>query len=101
MTAEDVFTVDAAQLTHTVDELATCGESLHQIAADLEQRISALHLTWDGAAARAHGEAQAEWQRGFRAMHEALDQMRAAARVAHTNYTSAADTNLRMWQQVG
>jgi len=101
MTPEDVFTVDAHQLSHMVDELAACSETLHQIAAELERRISALHLAWDGAAAGAHRAAQAEWQEGLRDMREALDQMRAAARVAHTNYTSAADTNLRMWQQIG
>ena len=101
MTAADVFSVDADQLTHTVDQIAACGETLHQLAAELEARSASLHLTWDGAAAGAHHEAQAEWQRGFRAMRDALDQMRAATRTAHTNYTSAADTNVRMWQQVG
>ena len=34
-------------------------------------------------------------------MRAALGQMRAAAHTAHGNYTSAADTNLRMWEQVG
>ena len=33
-------------------------------------------------------------------MREALGQMRPAAHTAHGNYTSAADTNLRMWEQV-
>src|SRR5688500_5074920 len=101
MTAPDVLTVDADQLTHTVDEIAACSEVLHQLAAELEARSASLRLTWDGAAADAHHEAQAEWQRGCRAIRDALDQIRAAARVAHTNYTSAADTNVRMWQQVG
>ena len=34
-------------------------------------------------------------------MRDALGQMRAAAHTAHGNYTAAADTNLRMWEQVG
>ena len=100
MSAEDVFSVDADQLTRTVHQISACGETLHQTAAELEQRMAALHLTWDGAAAGAHREAHAEWERGFRAMREALDQMRAAGRTAHDNYTSAAGTNLGLWQQV-
>jgi len=100
MSAEDVFGVDLGALTHATDQMEACHASLSDLAADLERRVAALHLSWDGDAARAHHEAQAAWDRGCREMREALAQMRAAGRTAHTNYTSAADTNLRMWEQI-
>ncbi len=37
---------------------------------------------------------------GFREMREGLAEMRAAGETAHGNYRSAADTNVRMWEQV-
>ncbi len=101
MSADDVFDVDPDALTHATDEMAACHAALTHLAADLERRVATLHLSWDGEAALAHRQAQAEWERGFAGMREALAQMRAAGRTAHTNYTSAADTNLRMWQQLG
>lgn len=101
MSTADEFVVDADQLARTVDEIAACGEVLHQIATELAARSDSLHLSWEGTAAGAHHEAQTEWQRGFRDMRDALDQIRAAARTACANYTSAAGTNVRMWRQVG
>ena len=101
MSADDTFDLDADQLTRTVDQMAACGAILQELADRLSARIAALHLTWDGVAAEAHRTAQAEWGASFAEMRESLDRMRAAARTAHTSYTSAADTNLRMWQQIG
>lgn len=97
----DAFEVDPDQLAHVVDRMAACESGLRDLAADLERRVQALHLTWRGDAAAAHELAQAAWDDGFREMRDALRQMRTAARTAHDNYTAAADTNLRMWEQVG
>ena len=98
--APDVFTVDANELIRVVDAMAHCHSGLRDLAADLARRVADLHLTWDGASAHAHRIAHAEWEQGFGTMREALDRMRSAAEVAHGNYTSAAETNLGMWQQL-
>ncbi len=97
---EDVFEVDVDELLHVVDRMATCEAALHELATDLERQVRELHVTWQGDAARAHDQAQAVWDRGFHEMRLSLRQMRGAADTAHGNYTSAADTNLRMWEQV-
>ena len=97
----EAFEVDAEALLDVVDRMAACEAGLRELAADLEVRIRALHLTWQGEAAEAHIVAQTTWDRGFHDMRAALDQMRSAAHTAHGNYTSAADTNLRLWEQVG
>ena len=91
---DDVFEVDIDALLHVVDRMATCQAALHDLATGIERRMAGLHLTWQGEAADAHVVAQQTWDRGFR-------DMRAAAYTAHDNYTSAADTNLRLWEQVG
>ena len=96
----DVFAVDAGELAHVVDRMTACESALHELAADLERRIAALHISWHGEAAAAHLVAQAEWEHGFRGMREALAAMRAAGRVAHGNYTAAAETNVQLWEQV-
>ncbi len=98
---DDVFEVDIDALLHVVDRMATCQAALHDLATDIERRMAGLHLTWQGEAADAHVVAQQTWDHGFRDMRAALQQMRAAAYTAHDNYTSAADTNLRLWEQVG
>lgn len=101
MSADDVFDVDPDALARATDEMQACHASLSELAADIEHRVATLHLSWDGEAARAHHEAQAVWERGFREMRDALLHMRAAGRTAHANYTSAAASNLRLWQRVG
>jgi WXG100 family type VII secretion target len=97
---DDVFEIDADELLHVVDRMASCGSTLQSLAADLERRLSALHLTWQGEAAEAHRLAQAAWGDGLAEMREGLARMRGAAHTAHDNYTAAATANLRMWEQV-
>ena len=96
----DVFTVEADELSHAVDRMEACGSALHELAADLERRVATLHISWHGEAATAHQAAQVEWEQGFRTIREALATMRNAARVAHANYTAAAEANLHQWEQV-
>ena len=55
----------------------------------------ALHGTWEGLAATAQREAHQEWSHGMAAMHAALSELRAAARLAHGHYVDAATTNAR------
>jgi WXG100 family type VII secretion target len=96
----DVFTVDADELSHAVDRMAACGSALHELAAELERRVASLHISWQGEAATAHRVAQAGWEHGFRTTREALASMHKAARLAHGNYTAAAEANLQQWGQV-
>ncbi|GAA1794607.1 pore-forming CpnT exporter EsxE [Nocardioides hankookensis] len=80
--------------------MTRCGIELDALLDEVARRVDALHVTWGGAAALAQDGAQAEWAAGFRQMREALAAMRAAGGVAHENYSDAAGTNLRMWEQV-
>lgn len=95
-----IYGVDLDDLLATVDDLADCGAELADVLAEVSRRVEALHLTWSGRAALAQAAAQADWAEGFRAMHDGLAVMRAAATTAHGNYADAAGANLRMWEQV-
>lgn len=97
----DTFDVDLDELHHTAGRMAAAYDALHLLATDLQRRVDALHHTWTGEAAAAHGAAQGTWAAGFDGMRQALEEMQAAGRLAHRNYDAAATANLRMWQQVG
>ncbi|GAA4376319.1 WXG100 family type VII secretion target [Nocardioides caricicola] len=91
-----LYGVDLDELVATVDEMARCGAALEALLDE----VARIQLPWSGRAADAQAAAQAQWEAGFRSMRAALGEMRAAADTAHANYADAADTNLRMWEQV-
>lgn len=95
-----MFAVVLDELLDMVAEMARCTDALDALLAEVEARIAELHLAWSGQAATAQSAAQAEWEAGYHSMCEALAAMRAAADTAHGNYSDAAATNLRMWEQV-
>ncbi|WP_109507279.1 WXG100 family type VII secretion target [Nocardioides speluncae] len=94
------FTIDADELDDIVGDLVKTETALSTLTSDLEKQIRALQSVWEGLAAGAQQEAHEEWTTGMRDMRTALKDLRAAAKLAHGNYTGAAKTNLTMWQQV-
>jgi WXG100 family type VII secretion target len=100
MSAPDDFVIEVDELEDVVGDLEACERQLAQLVQDLERQMATLHGTWDGLAATAQHEAHEEWSRGMTAMHAALADLRAAARLAHDHYTGAAATNVTMWRQV-
>ncbi|MXG91953.1 WXG100 family type VII secretion target [Nocardioides flavescens] len=96
--APDAFHVDTGELEAVIGDLATCHQRLQAATDDLEQQVARLHDHWTGLTATAQREAHEEWSAGMADMQEALEAMRAAARVAHTNYTQAVRGNVAMWQ---
>ena len=95
-----MYAVDLDELLATLDALRGCGEELDALLAEVGGRVAALQDSWTGLAADAQLAAQAEWEAGFREMCDGLAAMRAAGATAHDHYRTAADTNLRMWEQV-
>lgn len=94
------YSIDPDELDEIVADLERCETALELLTVDLAQQISALQETWEGLAARAQAEAHEEWTGGMVAMRTALADLRAAARLAHGNYTGAAQANLTMWRGV-
>lgn len=100
MGAPDRFTIDSDELDEVIADVSTCEGALDTLTQDLTRQMKVLQSVWEGLAADAHHEAHEEWTQGMETMREALRDLRAAARVAHGNYTGAADTNVSMWEQI-
>lgn len=96
----DRFKIDADELDDIVGDLVKTETALSTLTTDLDKQIKTLQLVWEGLAADAQAEAHEEWTKGMRAMRTALKDLRAAAKLAHGNYTGAAQANLTLWQQV-
>ena len=67
-----MFAVDLDDLLATVDDLAVRGTWVADLLTEVSRRVEALHVTWSGRAALAQAGAQADWEAGFRAMHDGL-----------------------------
>jgi WXG100 family type VII secretion target len=93
------YRVDLDQLDDIVEQISRFDQHLRTALEDAQSRVDTLHATWSGEAATAHRQAYGEWVRGVADMRAALEKMRLNARIAHGNYSSAANSNLRMWRQ--
>ena len=94
------FIVDLDTLDQKIAEMARFDTTVDDHLRRLDETMARLHGVWSGGAADSQRRAQAEWTAGAEQMRAALKAIREAARVAHTNYTSSATTNARMWGQV-
>ncbi len=97
---EVAFRVDVDELRDVVTQLVRADARLRGLAAEVEAQVRALRATWQGRTAEAHDIAHREWVAGFDTMRGALAEVRAAGDTAHGHYTSAARTNVSLWEQV-
>ncbi|MDR7171777.1 WXG100 family type VII secretion target [Nocardia kruczakiae] len=93
----DRFKVDLDLLDEAVSAMGTFGTDVDTWLEDVDRHIAELHLSWDSQAAAAQRAAHDDWAAGVREMRENLDDLRAIAQKAHGNYSTAVDTNTRMW----
>lgn len=94
----EAFRVDPQALADAVRRMATFQRVAEDTIAEIDSRVTRLHMSWTGEAATAHAEAHRHWARGEAMMREALAQLEKAATTAHGNYTGAMSANLGMWR---
>jgi uncharacterized protein YukE len=80
--------------------MAACSRDLADLAADVEEAHHTLHGVWAGLASEAHSALHHQWGASFAEMSSALIELRLLAKGARTNYTSAVEANLALWEQV-
>ena len=97
MTAYDV---DVDELAAVIVAMASCGRELADLAEDVEAAHGALHSGWDGLASDAHTASHASWRSSFGEMSTALADLRSVGDIARSNYSTAVEANLSMWEQV-
>ncbi|HEY3750962.1 MAG TPA: WXG100 family type VII secretion target [Pseudonocardiaceae bacterium] len=93
------FRVDLEQLWNLVERIDQFDQHLESMLNDVDSKVNRLHISWAGAAADEHRQAQDEWKHGAVQMRAALVTMRQIAVTAHNNYTLAASANASMWRQ--
>ncbi|MET4613340.1 WXG100 family type VII secretion target [Rhodococcus sp. PvR044] len=91
------YRVDLDELEATAIRIRGFVEHLQDQLDELDRRISDLHVTWSGTAARAHREAHDHWSAGAREMRNGVESMKSAAEQAHSSYSAAVAANLRMF----
>ncbi|KQH79712.1 hypothetical protein AO501_30985 [Mycobacterium gordonae] len=94
-----VFHVDLDALRSAAELLDKFEKSTEQFLGDVERKVNAMHIDWQGTTAAAHREAQQRWTAGAEEMRSAVSQLRAIVATAHGNYGSAAAANTAMWQR--
>ncbi len=93
-----IFTIDTDDLEAVISDVQSTETALEALTNDIENQVAALQAVWEGLAAEAQAAAHTTWEEGMRGMRAALADLRASARNAHSNYTGAADTNVKMWE---
>jgi WXG100 family type VII secretion target len=91
------FSVDPAALLAVIDRMTAFDSDLEAHLAQAANSVARLGTTWYGDGGEAERAAQARWNEGAREMREALARLRQIAEGAHENYSSAVQTNTRMW----
>ncbi|WP_327147349.1 WXG100 family type VII secretion target [Nocardia sp. NBC_01329] len=90
------YRVNLTELEAAGDRLGNLIGFLEDCLDQIEKRVGVLRQGWSGEAATAYDDAHADWLTGVQDMKDGLLRMQEAARTAHTNYTSAAQTNVAM-----
>ncbi|WP_327100818.1 WXG100 family type VII secretion target [Nocardia vinacea] len=67
---------------------------------DIDDKVATLTGTgWESVAAQAYSDAHQQWMTGAREFAEGVREMSAAARKAHTRYSTAAEADKQMLQR--
>ncbi|MFE7799430.1 WXG100 family type VII secretion target [Nocardia sp. NPDC057440] len=93
------FRVDLDHLDQVTTRIAALQGFVQDSLTGVDQRVTAMHLTWSGTAADRHAEAHHEWAQGAADVHDGIETMRNAAATAHGAYTEGIAANLRMLGQ--
>ena len=91
------FLVDLDALDAAIQLMESRSAAIAAQLESLDTHIAALHDVWTGEAAAAQLAAHQQWLAGAEEMRAGLDEIRAAARTAHGNYSAAVTANLSMW----
>ncbi|MFJ2665252.1 WXG100 family type VII secretion target [Nocardia fluminea] len=91
------FSVDMDQLDQIIARIAGLAGFVADHLDQIDDKVATLKgSTWEGLAADAYQVAHTQWVSGAQEFAEGLRDMSAAAKSAHTRYTSAADLNKKM-----
>lgn len=91
------YSIDLELLDRRITQMQRFEALIERRLADLQKTVGSLDDAWTGLAAVAFGDSHRRWLAGAQQMQQALSALRAAAQVAHTNYSGAVSANVAMW----
>ncbi|NKY30300.1 WXG100 family type VII secretion target [Nocardia gamkensis] len=94
------FSVDLDHLDEIVVRLSGLAGFIGEHLDEIDHRVETLAGTgWEGVAAQAYADAHTQWIAGAREFVEGVKDVSDAAKAAHARYTTAHDTNYKMFSQ--
>lgn len=99
MVDDSAYSTHLGEMQQLIDRAGHIEQNIAQYLDQIERRVAAMHVHWDGDAATAHQDAHRRWQRSARDMHAELVTMRDETTGAHENYSGVVDHHQRMWPQ--
>ncbi|WP_216894697.1 WXG100 family type VII secretion target [Nocardia alni] len=91
--APDGYRVDLEHLDQVTTHIANLRGFVADSLTGLDQRISAAHQQWSGAAAEKHLAAHREWMNAAQRIKDGIETMHTAAKTAHAAYTDGLAAN--------
>ncbi|WP_459547622.1 WXG100 family type VII secretion target [Nocardia sp. X0981] len=92
------FSVDLDHLDDVIARLSNLAGFVTDHLDQIDDRVATLQGTgWESVAAQAYADAHLEWASGAREFVTGVRDMSDAAKTAHERYTTAFDTNSRMF----
>ncbi|CAJ1586156.1 WXG100 family type VII secretion target [[Mycobacterium] wendilense] len=91
------YGVDLDRMITVVEQMADYQRVVESMLDEVDTVVSNLHLNWDGAASRVHTNVHQQWRAGAEMMSQALEQLQQAAGHAHEAYSTAIESNRKIW----
>ncbi|MDV7171936.1 WXG100 family type VII secretion target [Gordonia amicalis] len=96
-TPDDGYTVDLTQLDEATDRIATFVQRLTDLMEEVDTTVvKRCAEVWGGVGSEAYQERQRNWASAMTKAQGEVEEMRIAARLTHSNYSSAKAANLAM-----
>ena len=92
------YRADLEALAGLVEQMVGFDAHARELADQLWSEQQALAAGWTGAASDRADAAHRRWAGGHEQVQDVLGSLAGFVRTAHANYTTAAETNSRMWR---
>jgi WXG100 family type VII secretion target len=95
-TDDGSYRVDLEHLDQFTARIAGLYGFVQDSLSGLDQRVTAAHQQWSGAAADRHADAHREWMTAAGEAQDGIYAMRKAAAAAHDSYTAVIAANRKL-----
>ncbi|MFI5783732.1 WXG100 family type VII secretion target [Nocardia sp. NPDC051570] len=98
---DEGYQVDLEHLDTVTAKIAGLHAFVQDSLEGVDTRVAAAHQSWTGEAATTHAEVHRQWREAAEEARKGIAAMQAAAAAAHSQYSDALATNLRILRSGG